>query len=297
MQKIPLLSARSWRLYRAISSSIVNAFLFKNPIIKAILHAAMSPFITNLTYHALEMESIIEHEGHMQGASAYVIDKGARGVHVHDANRVPENRPVLFVANHAGLSDANALLMSSPRRDTHTLVFDDGILRGLEAFHKLMIPIDKENPTLALRDTIKLLRAGQSILMFPAGEIEGDPALYLDDTLESLNTWSTSIEFFARHVPDLQVVPAGIGGVISRTALQNPIVKQYKTQSDRLFLAATFQLAFPAYRNPQLSIFYGQPLCGSDITMENVRSQMQTLIRKVHEEQTEIFGDDQSIHN
>lgn len=297
MRKIPFFSQRSWRLYRAISGSIVDAFLFTNPIIKGILHIAMSPFVANLTYHALQMESLIEYEGHMQGASAYVVGKATKGVRVHDVENVPDDKPLLFVANHAGLSDANALLMSSPRRDTYTLVFDDGILQGLEAFHNLMIIVDRERPTLALRETVKLLKAGKSVLMFPSGEIEGDPALYLDETLDSLNTWSNSIEFFVRHVPDLQVLPVGIGGVISRTALQNPIVKRYQNLDDRLFLAATFQLAFPMYRNPQLSIFYGNVLEGDDATRKNILAQMCQLIRNVHTEQTEIFGESVGVQS
>jgi len=295
MLKESLLSLRYWQLYRAMSGSIVEAFRFDNSILNGLTHIVCFPFVANLTRLGMEMEAIITRDGHMRGASQWIIEKAFSGIQVHNAECVPHNKPVLFVGNHAGLGDANAMMMSSPRQDTHTLVFNYGILPGLQAFHNHAIVVDKENPTLALRQTVRHLKAGNSALMYPRGDIEDDPALYLDSALDNLTHWSESIEFFVKHVPDLQVVPFGVGGVISRSALDNPIVRRYKNLKHRLFLAATFQLMFPMYRDPIISIFYGQPLSGKQATLTNVQRQMSRLIRNVHAEQTELFGEARGI--
>lgn len=279
------------RLYRAMSGSIVEAFRFSNPILNGVTHIACAPFIANLTRLGMQMEAIIENDGHMHGASEWIINKATQQVLAHGTSCIPEDKPVLFIGNHAGLGDANAMMMSSPRRDTHTLAFNYGILPGLDAFHHHAIVVDKDNPTFALRETVRHLKAGKSALLYPRGNIEDDPSFYLDSALDSIDHWSPSIEFFVKHVPDLQIVPFAVGGVISRQALANPFVRRYTNRDHRMFLAATFQLMFPIYRDPVVSIFFGQPLSGEQATLNNVQRQMRRLIRNVHAEQSEVFDE------
>lgn len=296
MQAKLIFIRRYIQLYRAMSGSIVEAFRFTNPVLNTLTHILCSPFIANLTRLGMKMESIIQADGHMQGASQWIMSRATKGVIAHGANCIPTDKPVLFVGNHAGLGDANAMMMSSPRHDTHTLVFNYGILPGLEAFHDHAIVVDKDNPMFALRETVRHLKQGKSALIYPRGNIEDDPSLYLDSALRSLDEWSASIEFFVKHVPDLRIVPFGVGGVISRQALANPFVRKYENLDHRMFLAATFQLMFPIYRDPIVSIFFGQPLHGEQATLDNVQRQMRRLIRNVHAEQTEIFNETQRIH-
>ena len=238
------------QLYRSMSSSVVEAFCFSNPLINAALHVLCLPFVLELTRLGIKMEGKIERDGHLKGASEWLLDIGSKGIHIHGADQVPLTGPVLFVGNHAGLGDAHALLMSSPRRDTHILANDFGILPGLRAMRRHVIVVDKDSSLASLRASLRHLRTGNSLLLYPQGEIEADPGLYPESALESLAKWSSSIDLFARHVPDLAIVPFAVGGVISRTALRNPIVRRYKDSDKRHFLVATFQMLFPFYRDP-----------------------------------------------
>ena len=281
----------SLHLYRAMSTSVVDAFCFNNPLINAILHIACAPFVLELTRLGLKMERMIARDGDLKGASEWLVDIGAKGIHIHGADNVPLTGPLLFVGNHAGLGDAHALLAASPRRDTHILANDFGILLGLREMRTHVIVVDHNQPVASFRAALRHLQAGKSLLLFPRGEIEADPGLNLEAALESLPLWSRSFELLARQLPELTIVPFAVGGVLSRRALQNPIARQYKEAGNRYFLAATFQMMFPIYRDPVVSLFFGGALCGRSVTREQILAQMASLIRRVHNEQGNLLSD------
>lgn len=276
-------------LYRAMSTSVVDAFCSSNPLIKTALHIACAPFILELTRLGIKMDGMIARDGHLKGASEWLLEIGADSVQVHGAENVPLTGPVLFVGNHAGLGDAHTLLMASPRRDTHILANDFGILPGLRAMRRHVIVADPEQPIASFRACLRHLRAGKSLLLYPRGEIEADPGLYLEAALESLPRWSGSLELFARHLPELSIVPVAVGGVISRRALLNPIVRRYRDSDKRHFLAATFQMLFPCYRDPVISLCFGEALRGESVTRAEVVTQMRVLLRRVGAEQRRLM--------
>ncbi len=281
---------RFLRLYRAMSASVVDAFCFSHPILNGLLHILCAPFALELTRLGLKMEAIIARDGHLQGASKWLVAIAARAMHIHGAEHIPASGPLLFVGNHAGLGDAFALLSASPRRDTLVLAQHFGILPGLGEMQRQVIVLDQRAPLPALRRSLRHLRRGKSLLLFPRGAIEHDPALALEPALASLAEWSRSIEFFARHAPDLTIVPCAVGGVISRRALRNPVVRQYRDQDKGHFLAATFQMMFPCYRDAVISLHFGRPLRGEMASRQLILRQMTQLLRGVHAEQRELIN-------
>ena len=86
-------------------------------------------------------------------------------------------------------------------------------------------------------------------------------------------------------MPGLAIVPVAVGGVISRAALRNPIVRRYQDHDKRHFLAATFQMMFPVYRDPVVVLCFGSALRGDFARRARVLAQMAALLRRVHDEQ------------
>ncbi len=278
-------SFRFARLYRAMSTSVVDAFCCANPLINAALHVACAPFVLELTRLGMKMEGMIARDGDLKGACAWLVSIGAADMRAQGAGDVPLTGPVLFVANHAGLGDAHALLASSPRRDTRVLAYDFGILPALGHFRRHVIVVDAESPEPALRSSLRHLRAGGSLLLYPRGEIEADPGLNLESALASLPAWSESITLFARHVPGLAVVPVATGGVLSQRALRNPLVRRYRDRDKRHFLAATFQMMFACYRDAVISVRFGRVISGKEATRVRVMERMACLLARVNREQ------------
>jgi len=282
----PLTRARAAvRLYRAMSTSVVDAFCCANPLLRALLHLLCLPFVLELTRLALKMEAMIARDGDLKAACQWLLSIGAADMRIHGAGNVPLSGPLLFTANHAGLGDAHSLLMSSPRRDTQVLAHDFGILPALREFRRHVIVVDAERPESSLRAALRHLRAGGSLLLYPRGEIEADPGLDLESALASLPKWSASMELFARHVPELAIVPVATGGVLSRRALRNRLVRRYRDRDKRHFLAATFQMMFACYRDPVISVWYGRALRRERASREGILERMAELLARVHSEQ------------
>lgn len=237
----------------------------------------------------MKMDGMVARDGHLKFASQWLLGIGAASVHIHGERNVPGQGPLLFVGNHAGLGDAHSLLMASPRRDTKLLAHDFGILPGLRHFRAHVIVIEPSQPHKALRASLRHLKAGGSLLLYPRGEIEPDPGLYLEPALESLGGWSRSVSVFARHVPGLVIVPVAVGGVISRRALRNRLVGRYRDHDRRHFLAATLQMLFPVYRDPLVSIRFGDALESQPAAYERVLARMTTLLKAVHAEQESLL--------
>ncbi len=271
-----------------MSTSVVDAFCFQRPVIRALLHIACCPFVFNLTRLGMRMDGMVARDGHLKFASQWLLEIGAASVQIHGERNIPAEGPLLFVGNHAGLGDAHALLMASPRRDTKLLAHDFGILPGLRHFRAHVIVIDPDQPQSALRASLRHLRAGGSLLIYPRGEIEPDPGLYLEPALASLTGWSRSMSIFARHVPELVIAPVAVGGVISRRALGNPLARRYRDHDRRHFLAATLQMMFPSYRDPCVSVRFGAAIAGEPAAYEQVLHAMPALLKQVHAEQLSL---------
>lgn len=290
MNKPVVGNKRFWQLFGTMSDSVVEAFRFKYSILNGLVRIVCFPFIFNMAYVSFNLEKIIDRDGNLQGVCRALMDILVQETLVHHDSIIPPTKPILFVGNHAGMGDSLSLLMTSSRTDIYAMVFNNGMLQGLTAFLRYAIIVDKASPMSSLRESVRHLKHGNCVLLFPRGQTEDDPAFYLESAIDSLSEWSPSIEFFVKHVPDLQVIPFAVGGVLSRRALSNPITKRYKVRNNRHFLAATFQLMFPYYRDPIVSIFYGNPLSQETATLENVQSEMELLLRKVHAEQAQIWA-------
>src|SRR5439155_20400281 len=100
----------------------------------------------------------------------------------------------------------------------------------------------------AFRGIVSRLRAGETVLVFPGGGLELDPALSRVAALASLATWSRSIELLARLAPDTVVVPAAVRGVVSRSAFDHPLAKSRAVLKERQRMATLLQVAFTGYQ-------------------------------------------------
>ena len=92
-------------------------------------------------------------------------------VRVHGAERVPSSGPVIFAANHLGVSDGPVLAIFGPR-PVHALTKVE-MFEGLMGFVLRMagqIPIDRfsTDPT-AVKTCFAALRAGRAVGIFPEG--------------------------------------------------------------------------------------------------------------------------------
>ena len=190
-------------------------------------------------------------ESGLAAGGAWALGRMARHVAIEAQENVPPEGPLLLVANHPGLADALALFAAVPRRDLRVVAAERPFLAALPNTSRYLIPVSERSPKKrfeAVRSATRHLKRGGAVLTFPGGKIEPDPAV-LPGAVEALERWSESLDLFVRLVRGLTVVPAIVSGVLSPTALRNPLILVRRRPRDREWLAASIQMMTPALRN------------------------------------------------
>jgi hypothetical protein len=151
--------------------------------------------------------------------------------------------PLIALSNHPGITDTLALLAALGRPDMKIIALNRPFLLSLPNLRKeLFFVTEDHNERVSLvRKVSGHLRAGGSVLTFPAGHIEPDPDVY-PGAVQSLRSWTDSVGVFLRLAPETAVVPIVVRGVIwSKTAL-HPVMRIKPKRDDREVLAAAVQL-------------------------------------------------------
>jgi len=211
-------------------------------------------------------------ESGLAAGGAWALERMSRGAEVEGLENVPREGPLLLVSNHPGLADAVALFAATPRADLRVVAAERPLLEALPNTSRYLIPVSESSPGRfgTVRAATRHMRYGGALLTFPGGEIEPDPAA-LPGAAGALERWSGSLELFARLVPDLTIVPAVVSGVISPTALRNPLILLRRQQKDRRWLAATIQMLTPALQNVTTRVSFGRPVRAGNLPDETVR--------------------------
>ncbi len=200
-------------------------------------------------------------ESGLAAGGAWALERMSRRTEIEGRERVPREGPLLIVSNHPGLADAVALFAAMPRGDLRVIAAERPLLAALPNTSRALIPVsdDPNGRSRAVRVAARHLRSGGAVITFPGGRIEPDPAV-LPGAAEALEAWSGSVDLFARLVPGLTVVPAVVSGVISPSALRNPLALVRRDPRDQRWLSATLQMLVPALRDVTTRVGFGPPL-------------------------------------
>jgi 1-acyl-sn-glycerol-3-phosphate acyltransferase len=200
----------------------------------------------------------------LRHGSAWIVDNATGGLAVEGREHVPVRGPLLVVANHPGLSDVVALLAGLGRDDAWIVAANYPLLHAMRLASRrfLFVSDDRSDVIAAFRAIVSRLREGETVVVFPAGGLEVDPALSRVAALASLASWSRSVELLARLARGTIVIPAAVRGVVSRSAFDHPLARRRGVLKERQRMATLLQFAVPAYRANRVSISFGVPIVG-----------------------------------
>jgi hypothetical protein len=218
----------------------------------------------------------------LAAGGAWALERLARRAEVEGQENVPLEGPLLLVANHPGLADSLALFAAVPRRDLRVVAAERPFLKALPNTSRYLMSVSEASPGRfgVVRSAARHLKRGGAVLTFPGGEIEPDPAV-LPGAVGALARWSGSLDLFARLVPGLAIVPVAVSGVLSPTALRNPLTLVRRRPRDREWLAATLQMLTPALRNVSTRVAFGRALRAEDgAVRESALDEMRRLIER-----------------
>ncbi len=227
---------------------------------RAVLESIFRAPATRLARQVLTYDEIVGESGLGTGG-AWALKRLSREAVVEGEGNIPREGPLLIVSNHPGLADAVSLFAATPRDDLRVIAADRPFLDALPntSRHLLTVEEGSAGRSGVVRAAARHLRGGGTVLTFPRGRIEPDPAV-LPGAVEALEHWSSSADLFARLTKGLAVVPVVVSGVISPSALRNPLTHLRRRKRDREWLAATLQMLVPALRDVKVRVEFGRPV-------------------------------------
>lgn len=213
----------------------------------------------------LEYDRRVGRDG-LQAAAKWGVAQFAAEVNVQSIEHLPQAGPVLCVANHPGITDTLALYAAFARPDLCTVAAVRPFLAALDNMGKRLIYVDEDAHAHlgVVRSVTRHLRGGGSVLTFPAGKIEPDPAV-LPGASAALEEWTDSVGLFARLIPETQIVPVLVTGVFSPRALASPLARVRRRQADRERFAAMLQIVAPRRYPVRVTVVFGRPHSAAEL--------------------------------
>jgi len=128
---------------------------------------------------------------------------------------------------------------------------------------------------------IRHLEAGGTLLIFPSGCLEPDPAI-LPGAKESIGCWSRSAGLFLRAVPEAQLVIGIVSDILKPRFLNHPLAWIRKTPQDRQrvaeFVQTMYQLLYPGRYTVSPSVTFSSPVLFDQLLNERSRCLMQGIL-------------------
>jgi len=158
-------------------------------------------------------------------------------------SNVPQEGPLLVISNHPGTYDSIAISAALPRNDLKIIAGGYPFLRHLPSAsqHLLFVSADIQERMTSLRNANRHLQQGRSLLIFPSGKVEPDPAV-LPGASQAMSAWSPSLELILRRVPDAQVLITIASGVLSPRFLEHPLIRFWREKRDPQAVAEVLQI-------------------------------------------------------
>ena len=233
-----------------------------------------------------------------QDVAALGLGEAARRLLLHFAEpatavgveNIPQKGPLLITSNHPGTVDGVSIVASVPRDDIKVIVGGMPFLQKLPVASDYTIVAQRTTDSVVrgnvIRQSIRHLEDGGTVLIFPSGRIDPDPAV-LPGAMESLNDWSRSIALMLRRVPQTHLLPTITSGVLDErftrtplTMLRSDVVGKRRIME---FLQIMRQLVFGERYPVRPLVTFDTPFTLEDIGITNSRESdkiLQTIIER-----------------
>lgn len=259
-----LLAVDVLRLRRLLLDEVLKALGFlRFGYLGRCLEPLFLPAVQRFAELAAAFDQEVARYGFRQAARS-VLPVFAEQVSVQLEAPLPEQGPLLVLSNHPGVIDSLVLASHLHREDLRIVASGVPFLRHLQATSKHLIfsSQDTFERMKAVRSIIRHLQNGGTILIFPGGKIEPDPA-FMPGAAEELRNWSPSIELIVRRVPNVHLVVSAVSGVLHPTWMKNPFVRlragRLNQQRTAEFLQVIQQMLSPQSPKPSPKALISAP--------------------------------------
>ena len=211
-------------------------------------------------------------EGGLISAARLALPRFVKSFQAQGIENIPAHGPLVIASNHPASVDSLVISAHVDRQDYKLIIGDIPFFEHLPYLSQRAIYTPAENNVIGrmqvIRESIRHLRQGGALLIFPLGGIEADPE-FMSQPDGEFHQWSRSLEVFMQRVPDLQILVTVASGVISPAAMRHPITWFRKARPDKQRLAFIYQLARQILSGRQIfdlrpRVTFGEILCGTN---------------------------------
>ena len=174
---------------------------------------------------AMEIDCAVAEGGASAGARK-TLPRFVKSYEARGLENIPSHGPLLIVSNHPASMDSFVITANVDRPDYKAIIGDIPFLENMPHIREHAIFAPEGNDMMGrmrvIRESIRHLKNGGALLIFPLGGIEADPE-FMPDPDGEFHLWSRSLEIFMQRVPDLQILVTITSGVISPAAMRHPV--------------------------------------------------------------------------
>ncbi|HJS20551.1 MAG TPA: 1-acyl-sn-glycerol-3-phosphate acyltransferase, partial [Anaerolineales bacterium] len=155
----------------------------------------------------LEVDCAVAERGAAAGARL-TLPRFVKSYKAQGVENIPPYGSLVIASNHPASIDSVVITAHVDRPDYKVIIGGIPFFEHLPhvSQHAIYAPNDDMMGRVqAIRNSIRHLRQGGALLIFPRGDIEADPEFMTDADAE-FNCWSRSLEVFMQRVPDLQIL-------------------------------------------------------------------------------------------
>lgn len=185
-------------------------------------------------------------EGGLPGGARWILPRFVRSHEARGVENIPASGPLVIASNHPANVDSIVISAHVNRPDYKVIIGEIPFFQHLPHINERAIFAPDKNDTMGrmqvIRASIRHLKSGGALLIFPRGGIEADPN-FMPHPDGEFHHWSRSLEIFLNRVPDLQILITMTSGVISKKAFRHPITWFRRHRPDKQRLAFLYQLA------------------------------------------------------
>jgi len=185
-------------------------------------------------------------EGGLPAGARWLLPNFVKSHSARGAQTIPAEGPLVIVSNHPAGVDSFVISSYVARPDYKAIIDDIPFFERLPHLRERIIIAPVEDAPNArirtVRESLRHLKSGGSLLLFARGGIEADPD-FMPNPDGEFEHWSRSLEIFLNHVPETRVVITIVSGVIARASMNNPLTRLRKSRVDRQRIAFLTQLA------------------------------------------------------
>ena len=248
------------QVYTDITKEIYKAGKIPDiAILRRMIQGVLKKPVTNFSHFIARLDALIRDFG-FPDAAELAIKELAGGAEARGVDAIPLEGPVIITSNHPGTYDGFVLISQLLRNDFKMMVSGIPFFMNLPNASKHLIysTHDISGRMEAIRRSVRHLKNGGVLVIFPSGRIDPGPAV-LPGAEEALSNWSRSIELFMRKVSGAELVLTIVSGVLSDEFIRHPYPRLFKNNHERRrvmeFMQVIKQMAQgkPVHINPKIS--------------------------------------------